>query len=102
MIHKALVPASVEAQSLLADALVSALLERRAASAAADIARAESLTGCALLAAPRNPLAHYARGQVLRVQGRPEEAAYSRWGGGVGCLARWSSSARWRVTSKMP
>jgi tetratricopeptide (TPR) repeat protein len=71
----ALVPASVEAQSLLADALVSALLERRAASAAADIARAESLTGRALLAAPRNPLAHYAKGQVLRVQGRPEEAA---------------------------
>jgi len=71
----ALAPASVEAQSFLADALVSALLDRRADSAPADIARAEWLTGRALLAAPRNPLAHFAKGQVLRVQGRPEEAA---------------------------
>jgi hypothetical protein len=28
--------------------------------------------------------------------------AYSRCGGGGGCLDRWSSSARWRLTSKMP
>ena len=29
-----------------------------------------------------------------------QPTAYSRCGGGGGCLARWSSSARWRVTSK--
>jgi adenylate cyclase len=43
-------------------------------SAAADIARAEALVGQALIAAPRSHLAHYAKGQVLRAQGRPGEA----------------------------
>jgi tetratricopeptide (TPR) repeat protein len=42
--------------------------------AAADILRAERLAGQALAASPRNPLAHYAKGQVLRAQGRPGEA----------------------------
>ncbi len=43
-------------------------------SAAADIARAEGLAGQALAASPRSPLAHFAKGQVLRAQGRYEEA----------------------------
>ena len=43
-------------------------------SAAADIARAEGLVGQALAASPRSPLAHYAKGQVLRAQRRYEEA----------------------------
>lgn len=43
-------------------------------SSAADIARAEGLTSQALTASPRSPLAHFAKGQVLRVQRRPEEA----------------------------
>jgi adenylate cyclase len=42
--------------------------------ASADILRAERLAGQALAASPRDPLAHYAKGQVLRAQGRPGEA----------------------------
>jgi tetratricopeptide (TPR) repeat protein len=41
---------------------------------AADIARAEGLAQQALSASPRSALAHNARGQVLRAQGRWEEA----------------------------
>jgi adenylate cyclase len=43
-------------------------------SAAADVARAEELVEKALAAEPRNPLAHYARGTVLRAQNRFAEA----------------------------
>ena len=45
-----------------------------AAAAAADIVRAEGLAGQAVAASPRNWYAHYARAQVLRAQGRCEEA----------------------------
>ena len=71
----ALDPRSVEAQSLVGEGT------RRAAcsidmtdTAAADIARAEGLVGQALAASPRSPLAHFAKGQVLRAQSRCEEA----------------------------
>jgi TolB-like protein/cytochrome c-type biogenesis protein CcmH/NrfG len=70
----ALDPRSVEAQSLLAAALTGRLLDQFSESAAADIARAEGLAGQALAVSPRNPLAHYAKGQVLRAQQRFEEA----------------------------
>ncbi len=43
-------------------------------SALADIARAEGSVGRALTASPRSPLAHFAKGQVLRAQRRPAEA----------------------------
>ena len=43
-------------------------------AATADIVRAEALAGQALAASPRSPLAHYAKGQVLRAQGRFAEA----------------------------
>src|SRR5260370_17564455 len=43
-------------------------------AAAADIARAEGLIGKALAVSPFDPLAHFAKGVVLRVRGRPEEA----------------------------
>ncbi len=39
-----------------------------------DIARAEDLVAQALVASPRSPLVHLAKGQVLRMQGRYEEA----------------------------
>src|SRR5208282_4367156 len=37
------------------------------------IKRAEDLAGQALAASPRSPLAHFAKGQALRAQGRIEE-----------------------------
>jgi adenylate cyclase len=70
----ALDPQSVEAQSRLATSLAARVLDNMTDMAAADILRAERLAGQALAASPRNPLAHFAKGQVLRAQGRPREA----------------------------
>jgi TolB-like protein len=70
----ALEPGSVEAQSLLAAVLVARVHDEMADSSAADIARAEALVEQALVLSPRSPLAHLAKGHVLRARGRPEEA----------------------------
>jgi adenylate cyclase len=70
----ALDPRSAEAQSLLASALASRAMDQMTDTAAADVARAEGLVGQALAASPRSPLAHFAKGQVLRAQSRYEEA----------------------------
>jgi TolB-like protein/class 3 adenylate cyclase len=73
----ALDPRSVEAQSGLAILLTARVMDGMtdtAAIATADIERAEGLAAQALAASPRSPYAHYARAQVLRVQGRCEEA----------------------------
>jgi tetratricopeptide (TPR) repeat protein len=43
-------------------------------STASDIGRAEGLIGQALAASPLSPLAHSAKGRLLRALGRPEEA----------------------------
>jgi TolB-like protein/class 3 adenylate cyclase len=70
----ALDPRSVEAQSRLAIALTSRVLDQMTSSKAADIARAETLVGQALDTASRSPLAHFAKGQLLRVEKRYAEA----------------------------
>jgi TolB-like protein len=70
----ALDPRSVEAQSLLAEALALGVLDGMSGSEAADIARAEQLVDRVLAAAPRYAPAHAAKGMVLHVQGRSEEA----------------------------
>ena len=70
----ALDPRSVEAQSRLAIALTARVLDQMTGSKAADIERAEALVGQALDAAPRSPLANFAKGQVLRVEKRYAEA----------------------------
>jgi TolB-like protein len=70
----ALDPGSVEAQSRLATALADRVLENLTDSRETDILRAEGLIGQALEASPLDPLAHFAKGVVLRVRGRPEEA----------------------------
>jgi TolB-like protein len=67
-------PHSAEARSSLANALMSRVMSGMADSATADIKRAEGLVGQVLAASPRNPLAHFAKGQVLRAQRRFEEA----------------------------
>jgi len=74
-------PDSVEAQSWLATALAGRILANATNTADTDVLRAEGLAGRALAAAPRSPLPHYARGQVLRAQGRYAEATkrFSPW-----------------------
>jgi TolB-like protein len=65
---------SVAAQSWLAIELTARALDSMAGTAAADIVRSESLAERALAALPRSPLAHFAKGQVLRAQHRYAEA----------------------------
>jgi TolB-like protein/Flp pilus assembly protein TadD len=70
----ALDPRSAQAQSLLADMLVGRVLDEMTDTAAADIARAEDLLGHALAQSPRDSLAHYAKGNLLRQTRRCEAA----------------------------
>jgi TolB-like protein/class 3 adenylate cyclase/Tfp pilus assembly protein PilF len=70
----ALDPSSVQAQSRLAMALAGRTLSEMADKAAVDLAHAERLVAQALAASPASPIAHFAKGEVLRAQGRPEEA----------------------------
>ena len=70
----AIAPRSVEAQGELAAVLAARVLDQMADSADLDLERAEALAGRALAASPRSALAHFAKAQVLRAQGRPEEA----------------------------
>jgi adenylate cyclase len=70
----ALDPRSVEAQSRLASTLVGRVLDHLTDATAADVAYAEELIGQALAISPRSPLAHCAKGHVLRAQLRPDEA----------------------------
>jgi adenylate cyclase len=67
-------PQSAETRSLLARTLAARAMDGMTDSAAADIARAEGLARTALATSWRSPLAHFAKGHVLRAQGRPEEA----------------------------
>jgi adenylate cyclase len=70
----ALDPRSVDAQSWLAAVLAGRVMNGMSDSAAADIKRAEGMAAQALAASPRSPLARFAKGQVLRAQGRLEDA----------------------------
>jgi tetratricopeptide (TPR) repeat protein len=70
----ALDPRSVEAQSLLADALAHRVKGGMTVSATTDIARAEALVGQALAASPRSATVHFAKGEILDALQRFEEA----------------------------
>jgi TolB-like protein/DNA-binding winged helix-turn-helix (wHTH) protein len=70
----ALDPQSVEAQTYLAGVLVIRVVSSMTDSAAADLARAETLIDQALAASPRSSYAHYVKATVLRAQNRCEEA----------------------------
>jgi adenylate cyclase len=70
----ALDPQSVEAQTRLAAVLVGRVLYGTTDSAAADLARAGGLVGQALATSPRSAYARLVKGEVLRAQGRYEEA----------------------------
>ena len=67
-------PRSASAQALLAQLLMGRVLEAMTDTRVADIERAEALIGVVLAAYPNDPAAHYAKGQLLRAQGRCEEA----------------------------
>jgi TolB-like protein/DNA-binding winged helix-turn-helix (wHTH) protein len=70
----ALDPNSVEAQSRLASALSSRLLDGMSDTVDADIDRANRLIAQALAEAPESPLAHFAKAQFLRARHRCEAA----------------------------
>ncbi len=70
----ALDPQSSDAESWLASVLSARVLDQMTDSAAVDRQSAEKLVGQALARSPRSPLAHFAKGQVLRAQGRWDEA----------------------------
>jgi adenylate cyclase len=65
---------SIAAQCYLTIALTARVLDNVTETAAADILRAEGLARQALAVSSRSPLAHYAKGQVLRAQNRYDEA----------------------------
>jgi TolB-like protein/Flp pilus assembly protein TadD len=67
-------PGSVEALSSLATSLAGRVLDGMTETPTADVQRAEELVRSALAVSPRSPRAHFARGQLLRAQGRYEEA----------------------------
>jgi tetratricopeptide (TPR) repeat protein len=67
-------PQSVEAQSRLAAELLASVLDGVTDTRAADITRAEALIAQVLAISPRYPLAHYDKGQLLRVQHQCAEA----------------------------
>jgi TolB-like protein/Tfp pilus assembly protein PilF len=70
----ALDPQSAEAQSSLAGALAGRVFANMTDTAVADLERARRLSEQALAASPRSPIAHFAKGQLLRAQGRYTEA----------------------------
>src|ERR1700736_5671090 len=70
----ALDPQSAEAQSLLVLALTGRVLTGMSNSRFADLARAQGLIEKALATSPRSTLAHNAKGQLLRAEGRCNEA----------------------------
>jgi TolB-like protein/class 3 adenylate cyclase len=67
-------PGSVDAKALLASALIARVLDQVTMSVASDIEKAETLVEQALAASPRHAVAHFAKAQVLRAQGRYEIA----------------------------
>jgi TolB-like protein/DNA-binding winged helix-turn-helix (wHTH) protein len=62
----ALDPNSIDPQRWLALALTSRMLDGLSAAPAEDFRRAEAVLASALGAAPRDPLLHYVKGQILR------------------------------------
>lgn len=70
----ALDPHSVEAQGRIATALATRVLDKMSDSADADIERANGLVAQALAASPGDPLAHFAKAQLLRAEHRCDRA----------------------------
>jgi tetratricopeptide (TPR) repeat protein len=69
-------PQSVEAQSSLAISLAGRVIDGMSPDARTDVRRAEEIVKQTLSISPRNPRAHFAKGQLLRAQGRCAEAIH--------------------------
>jgi adenylate cyclase len=67
-------PQSVEAQTQLANALTSRVLDGMTASRATDLARAEQLVDQALAASPRYAPAHVVKADIMRARQQYEKA----------------------------
>jgi TolB-like protein len=67
-------PNSVSAQSWLASVLANRLLDFPAHASEGDLGRADEFASAAVAASPHSSGAHFAKGQVLRVQKRYDEA----------------------------
>jgi len=67
-------PGSVSARAHLALVLTDRVLEQMADTPALDLAQANGLIEEVLSVSPRHPLAHFAKGQMLRAQNRFEAA----------------------------
>lgn len=65
---------SIEAQALLALALIARVFEQVTPSAASDLAEASDLLAVVVAVSPRHPLVHFGKGQLLRAQRRFEAA----------------------------
>jgi tetratricopeptide (TPR) repeat protein len=65
---------SVEAKTLLAATLAGRVLAGMTNSRAADVSRAKGLVERALATSPSSTLAHFAKGGLLRTEGRCDEA----------------------------
>jgi tetratricopeptide (TPR) repeat protein len=87
----ALDPQSIEAQSRLATALTGRVMDQMSSTIATDISRAEGLVRQALAASPRSPLAHFAKGQILRAQKRHAEAI-PEYEMAIACDRNWVSA----------
>jgi tetratricopeptide (TPR) repeat protein len=70
----ALDPSCGQAKALLAWALSGRVLDQLADTPVADLERAEVLIAEVLAVSPRDPIAHFAKAQVLRAQNRFDEA----------------------------
>jgi adenylate cyclase len=67
-------PGSIQARGLLAQTLSARVLDQLSDTPAADLERGNALISDVLATSPRDPVAHFARGQLLRAQGQFDAA----------------------------
>jgi TolB-like protein/Flp pilus assembly protein TadD len=70
----ALDPSCVQAKARLAQTLTARVLDQLADAPVGDLERAEALIAEVLAVSPRDPIAHFAKAQMLRAQNRYNEA----------------------------
>jgi TolB-like protein len=93
-------PRSVEALSRLAISLAGRVLDNMSDCVEADLARAETLIEQALAISPLGPLAHFARGHLLRAQNRWEESI-PEYEAAVASNRNWAAAIGWLGGAKM-